>query len=562
MRSEMFMNMKIGKKLRVGYGILVVMMVVMGILAIFGISTLDSSIRKLVNGAESANEAIKTCRIDTNIAARSVREMALNDDTSSYASYKTKVEESLTDADTQLKTLKASGVVSDEMYQTYVSALTAWANDAYSIIEDIEAGNRTEAVERIFDSCVPALTEMVQIAQTIDAEIEAAVESAVSRSQVIYIACLIIIIAVTAASIVMSVVISNAILKSITDPLTEIRKCTQELTEGNLHSDLACHTNDELGELAHNLRKAVDILSSYVDDISRSMGEFADGNFDVQPSVEWRGDFVGILDAFNMFQQNMSETVIGLQKVATQVETGAEQVSATSMELAQGATDQASVMQQFTATIETVSEQVSSNAKYAKNISREVEAIGGEISVTTDKMNDMVDSMNEIEKSSLMIRKIIDTINDVATQTNLLALNASIEAARAGESGRGFAVVANQVTALAAQTAAAAKESTDLIESSIAEVSRGMQITEEIAKQQSSVAEDAKKIVEEVNNVADTLGAQKDAFVQLNDGVNHINDVVQTNSATSQQCAANSQEMNCQADNLGKLISRFRVQGA
>jgi methyl-accepting chemotaxis protein len=177
-------------------------------------------------------------------------------------------------------------------------------------------------------------------------------------------------------------------------------------------------------------------------------------------------------------------------------------------------------------------------------------------------MNDMVDSMNEIEKSSLMIRKIIDTINDVATQTNLLALNASIEAARAGESGRGFAVVANQVTALAAQTAAAAKESTDLIESSIAEVSRGMQITEEIAKQQSSVAEDAKKIVEEVNNVADTLGAQKDAFVQLNDGVNHINDVVQTNSATSQQCAANSQEMNCQADNLGKLIARFKVQGA
>jgi methyl-accepting chemotaxis protein len=174
-------------------------------------------------------------------------------------------------------------------------------------------------------------------------------------------------------------------------------------------------------------------------------------------------------------------------------------------------------------------------------------------------MDDMVDAMSEIEKSSQQIRKIIDTINDVATQTNLLALNASIEAARAGESGRGFAVVANQVTALAAQTASAAKESTELIENSITEVTRGMRITEEIAKQQSSVAENTKNIVEDVNKVAETLGAQKDAFVQLNEGVNQINDVVQTNSATSQQCAANSQEMNSQAENLGVLISRFKV---
>jgi methyl-accepting chemotaxis protein len=289
------------------------------------------------------------------------------------------------------------------------------------------------------------------------------------------------------------------------------------------------------------------------------MSEFAQGNFDVQPSVDWKGDFMGIRDAFTMFEENMADTINGIQKVASQVEMGAEQVSSTSMELAQGATDQASVMEEFTATIETVSEQVSANAKYAENISKQVEAVGGEITVTTDKMDEMVVSMGEIEKSSQQIRKIIDTINDVATQTNLLALNASIEAARAGESGRGFAVVANQVTALAAQTAAAAKESTELIENSIAEVARGKQITVEIAKQQNTVAMNTKSIVQEVNNVAETLGSQKDAFVQLNEGVNQINDVVQTNSATSQQCAASSQEMNCQADTLAKLIGKFKV---
>ncbi len=559
MKKDFMKNMNIGMRLKVGYGILMGFLVFVAVLAVFGIFTLNRSMVKLVNGADKANDAIKMCRIDTNIAARSVREMALNPDESDYASYKQNVEEKLTDTGEQLKVLKNSGVLEDDMYQEYVDTLTTWANDAYAIVEKIEAGEKEEATEMIFNQCVPALDQLVNLAKDIDAEIENNVQSSIQKSRITYIVCVAIIVVVSIAALGLSWYISEMIMKSIMEPLVQIEGCAQELSEGNLHTELDCHSKDELGNLAHSLRKAINTLGSYVEDISNSMGEFAKGNFDVKPSVEWKGDFIGIRDAFNMFEENMADTVKGLQKVAFQVETGAEQVSATSMELAQGATDQASVMQQFTATIETVSEQVSANAKYAKNISRQVEEVGGEITITTDKMNDMVDSMNEIEKSSQQIRKIIDTINDVATQTNLLALNASIEAARAGESGRGFAVVANQVTALAAQTASAAKESTDLIENSIAEVTRGMQITAEISKQQSSVAQNAKSIVEEVNNVADTLGAQKDAFVQLNEGVNQINEVVQTNSATSQQCAANSQEMNSQADVLGKLISRFKV---
>jgi methyl-accepting chemotaxis protein len=559
MKKDYFKDMGINKKLTVGFGILMGLMVLVAVLSVVGISILNGSVNSLVNGADAANEAIKDCRIDVNVAARSVREMALNTDEAKNAEYKAKVEEMLTDTDTQLKIIKSTGIVSDEMYQSYVDSLTAWANDAYDIVEKIEAGERDEAIEKIFNNCLPALDNLVSLALTIDGEIENAVDSSVRLSWVTYIGCVLTIVLISVLSIIISMYISRIISKSITEPLKEIEDCAKELSNGNLHTNLEVHSNDELGDLAHSLRKAIKTLSSYIDDISHSMGEFAKGNFDVQPESEWKGDFEEILDAFMMFEKNMADTVNGLQKVAFQVETGAEQVSATSMELAQGATDQASVMQQFTATIESVSEQVSANAKYAKNISKQVEAVGGEITITTDKMDDMVDAMAEIEKSSQQIRKIIDTINDVATQTNLLALNASIEAARAGESGRGFAVVANQVTALAAQTASAAKESTELIENSITEVTRGMRITEEIAKQQSSVAENTKNIVEEVNKVAETLGAQKDAFAQLNQGVNQINDVVQTNSATSQQCAANSQEMNSQADNLGQLISKFKV---
>jgi methyl-accepting chemotaxis protein len=292
------------------------------------------------------------------------------------------------------------------------------------------------------------------------------------------------------------------------------------------------------------------------------MDKFSDGDFTVTPSVEWKGDFLNILNGFRTFEKTISGTVVGIQKAAEQVEYGSQQVSATSMELAEGATEQATIMQQFTSTLDDVSTQISSNAEYADGISRRVEKVGGEISDTNDKMQEMVQSMNEIEQSSMKIRQIIDTINDVATQTNLLALNASIEAARAGEFGRGFAVVASQVNDLANQSAEAAKESTKLIEASIKEVENGMALTASIAKQQEEVATNTKAIVDDVENVAQTLKSQDESFTQLSQGIVQINDVIQTNSATSEQCAASSQAMSEQATVLDGLVQGFKVASA
>ena len=380
-----------------------------------------------------------------------------------------------------------------------------------------------------------------------------------NSNTIVYGVGIVIIVAFVGLAIFFSKMLGAKIVQAIIEPLIAIEKVTKEIAAGNLHCEIDYHAKDKIGELAHDLRKSVSILASYVDDISNSMDEFSKGNFAVKPQVEWKGDFKGIRDSFIAFEESMSSTVKGIQQVADEVANGSEQVSESSMGLAQSSTEQAAVTEELTATITSISEQVAQNARNAEEISDKVKNLGGEIVIGNEKMQEMVQSMNEISDASKEIGKIIATINDISAQTNLLALNASIEAARAGEAGKGFAVVADQVSVLAAQSSEAAKESSQLVETSVKAVEKGIVIVDDTAKQLENVVSGSNLITSEVNEVAQALSAQNDSFEQINEGVEQINNNVQNNSATAQECAAASQQMRSQAANLDGLIRKFKV---
>lgn len=559
MMKKKLENMHLKERIDYGYRKVITMMLSSGLFSVVIIGVLFANMMHYVENVNVADQAVKICRINVNAAARNIREMALNEDTSSYDNYEQTVKRLLSEVDSELQILKKTEVLSDENYEEYASALSDWGEIGYSIIEEIKNGNDENATDAILNNCTPALNKVVEIAIKLDELTDEASSETVRNMVVCTVAGFVVIIVCLVFAFTLTRKTSKRVLETILEPLHAIEDVAMELTEGNLHSTLEYHSDDEIGKLAHSMRKSIRILGTYVDDIDRSMKLFSEGNFDVHPEVEWRGDFVGILNSFMAFQASMAGTIKGIQNVSNEVSGAAEQVASSSNDLADGATNQAAVVEELTATVTGVSEQVEKNSQSAKEISVKVDELGNAISESNGKMHEMVDSMHEISEASKEIDKIITTINEIASQTNLLALNASIEAARAGEAGKGFAVVANQVNVLADQSAQAAKESATLIETSVKAVEKGMVIAGQTAAQLEEVAENSKVITTEVTNIAETLETQTTEIKQINEGIEQINDVVQTNSATSEECAAASQEMSSEAESLREMISKFKV---
>lgn len=552
-------GMKIREKLKFGYSLVIFMMVIIAVFSGIGLFFVQEKMNDYINGAQAADTAVKQCRINMNAAARNIREMTLNDNRDADQDYREKVEEYARVMTESIEELKKTEVVSSELSQRYDTAVQEWLKAGYSIMDVASEGKQGEAAKLIINECSPALQEAADISEEIDDETAQAKRRAVNLVKNTVIFVTVVVVLILALAIFMAVKVGTKIVRSIVEPLKEIEDAAEELSHGNLHTEITCQSEDEIGSLADALRNSFYHLSSYVEDIDGAMKEFSKGNFDVKTNVEYQGDFCSIENSFMEFEKNMADMVKNVQSVADQVTRASEQISASSTELAEGASEQAGVTEELSASVESVSEQIDLNAREALTISYEVQHVGEEIDYSNSKMQEMVSSMERISDSSNQIGKIIATINEIASQTNLLALNASIEAARAGDAGKGFAVVADQVSVLAAQSAQAAKESTALIEESVSAVKSGMVTAHDTAGQLENVVKGAREIIDKVNLIAKASKEQAGAVDQINSGVDQINHVVQNNSATSQECAAASQEMTAQAENLTGMIRKFKV---
>lgn len=402
-------------------------------------------------------------------------------------------------------------------------------------------------------SLVALLDQVAEITQNEHEDSQESLYGAVNRTELVSVLTVVLVVLV-------NILLMIYVMKNIVAPIQIITESSRSMSEGKLDFQIDIHSTNELGTLAESLNSSVKTLKLYITDISGVLDEIAGGNLAKRSNITYIGDFSAIQTAFEEISQKLSGTMEQINIASNQVDSGANQVSVGAQNLAQGATEQASEVDRLLEMTEKVAEYIDRNAQNAVLTTGETEQVGAKITLCDQQMHELTKAMREIDACSGEIQHIIKTIDDIAFQTNILALNAAVEAARAGTAGKGFAVVADEVRNLAAKSADAVKDTTELIEKTLRVVETGSSLTGLTQESLRSVVEGAGNVTEHIKMIADASQQQERAIKAIKDGIYQISTVVQSNSATSEESAAASEELASQAQVLKGLIGNFRLK--
>ena len=354
-------------------------------------------------------------------------------------------------------------------------------------------------------------------------------------------------------SVVITIFVAVSLIKAIDRSMIELANGAKEIALGHVDINIKKYYDDEFGALVDEYNKVIGNMK-YQAQIAE---EVSNGNLTVTVKPKSAEDLLGNTKK-KLVEDNL-RTLTNISDAGSQVTISSSQVASASQALAQGSTEQASAIQEITASIDEIAEKTKQNAEQANSAAGLVVRAIEDVKQGNSQMRDMMTAMQEINKSSESISKIIKVIDDIAFQTNILALNAAVEAARAGEAGKGFAVVAEEVRSLAAKSASAAAETAELIEDSIEKVSSGSKIVDDTAKALEAIT----KVVQEseviINGIAESSNYQATAVAQIEQAITQVSQVVQTNSATSEECAAASEELSNQASRMREMLSIYNL---
>ena len=354
-------------------------------------------------------------------------------------------------------------------------------------------------------------------------------------------------------SVLVTVLAAYSLIKTIRKSVEQLSNAAKEIAMGHVNIELVKYNNDEFGELVDEYQKVISNIKYQ----AKVAEEVSQGNLTVKVNPKSPEDMLG--NSLKRLVEDNYHTMTGISDAGSQVTISSSQVASASQALAQGSTEQASATQQITASIDEIAGKTKQNADEANSAANLVAKAISDVEQGNEQMKEMMTAMQDINKSSESISKIIKTIDDIAFQTNILALNAAVEAARAGEAGKGFAVVAEEVRSLAAKSASAAAETSELIEDSIEKVSFGSKIVDNTAKAMEEISTVVKESEGIINGIAESSNYQANAVSQIEQAISQVSQVVQTNSATSQECAAASEELSNQASKMREMISTYNL---
>jgi len=352
----------------------------------------------------------------------------------------------------------------------------------------------------------------------------------------------------------------NALVHAIEKPISEIEHVLGEMSKGNFGTTITGNYKGEFDFVKQAVNKTEATTMSYVEDISKILGSIAKGDLTVSIDREYIGSYEPIKVALNSILDSLNESMTGINCVSVQLLAGATQVAESATLLAEGSTRQASAMQELTSSISMVDEKTRMNSESADNANRLSTESNQRALSGSEATKEMLAAMKGIKESTDNISSVLKIIQDIAFQTNLLALNAAVEAARAGDHGKGFAVVAEEVRNLAARSQDSAKTTTAMVEDSRQKAYAGIEAANGTATSLELIVSGVEQMSDLISGIAHMSQDQADAISQIAIGMNEISSVVQSNAATSEECAATSQELNSQALMLQESIAYFRLR--
>ena len=559
-------NLKVEGKLKVYQMTVLVMTLFLVLVALISTVVIRSNIEKITKVWSPSLEYLQD--LETMTAKYRIKQYQhlVSSDTAVMNSCEEeikKLESQIQDTDAKLEAIMSANSKAQKGQDDYEVANAAWekyrgASD--EILQLSREGKQQEASKLMTGEVYEDYKSFSKKLTILCGKFQVELDQAKTMANVCTVIIFIVIVAAGLAIAVVTTMIGKIITNSITEPVKQIDAAVASLRKGELSNVemLTYESEDEFGDTIRNLKEAMGILADYVREISVEVKAIAQGDLtrNGDDITDFLGDFSELKTSLLYILKRFNSTLTEISNLAEQVSSNSSEVENASKSLADGATEQAGVIEELNATIDTVVDMAEDTAKETQNASARVKASANKANEEKEKMNELLTEMEHITEISKEIGNIITDIEDIASQTNLLSLNASIEAARAGEAGKGFAVVADQIGKLAADSAKSAVNTRDLIDKTLVEIEKGNTITRTTADAFNQIITDMESFAELAENTMEKANSQAESLEQIGQGIEQLSGVVQGNAASSEENTAISINL---AEGAAKMHDRVNI---